>query len=172
MPGPVSRTDTQNEPSFASALIATSPVSVNLMALPTRLIRTCVKRRPSPRPRGQLRCYLDFEREPFVGCQRLQRAANRLGNVLNGIIGQFELELASLDLGEVEHVIDQSQQMSAVSLKALENTQHLLRWFTTCAICHQLGIAQDGIERRAQFVAHIGKKLRFVLASDFELSAL
>src|SRR5215472_13556165 len=62
--------------------------------------------------------------------------------------------------------------MSAVSLKALENTQHLLRWFTICAICHQLGIAQNGIERRAQFVAHIGKKLRFVLASDFELSAL
>src|SRR5215472_293278 len=45
MPGPVSRTDTWNEPLLASALIATSPVSVNLMALPTRLIRTCVKPR-------------------------------------------------------------------------------------------------------------------------------
>ena len=41
MPGPVSRTDTWNEPLFASALMATSPASVNLMALPTRLIRTC-----------------------------------------------------------------------------------------------------------------------------------
>jgi signal transduction histidine kinase len=31
---------------FVSALMATSPASVNLMALPTRLIRTWVKRRP------------------------------------------------------------------------------------------------------------------------------
>src|SRR5271166_193159 len=54
MPGPVSRTDTWNEPLFASALMATSPASVNLMALPTRLIRTCVKRRPSPWPGGKL----------------------------------------------------------------------------------------------------------------------
>src|SRR5262249_5637720 len=52
MPGPVSRTDTWNEPLLASALMATSPASVNLMALPTRLIRTCVNRRPSPRPGG------------------------------------------------------------------------------------------------------------------------
>src|SRR5262249_19024003 len=49
MPGPVSRTDTWNEPLFASALMATSPASVNLMALPTRLISTCVKRRSSAR---------------------------------------------------------------------------------------------------------------------------
>ena len=50
-----SRTDTWNEPLFASALMATSPASVNLMALPTRLIRTCVKRRPSPWPGGKSR---------------------------------------------------------------------------------------------------------------------
>src|SRR5262249_41433019 len=43
-----------NEPLFASALMATSPVSVNLMALPTKLISTCVKRRPSPWPGGTL----------------------------------------------------------------------------------------------------------------------
>src|SRR5262249_14327424 len=53
MPGPVSRTDTKNEPLFASALMATSPPSVNLMALPTRLISTWVKRRPSPWPGGK-----------------------------------------------------------------------------------------------------------------------
>jgi integrase len=33
--------------------MATSPASVNLIALPTRLIRTCVRRRPSPWPGGK-----------------------------------------------------------------------------------------------------------------------
>src|SRR5262249_23479178 len=40
MPGPVSCTATVNEPSAAEALTATSPASVNLMALPTKLSRT------------------------------------------------------------------------------------------------------------------------------------
>src|SRR5215472_16211248 len=95
MPGPVSRTDTKNEPLFASALMATSPVSVNLMALPTRLIRTWVKRRLTAAGR-QLGGHLDLEGELFVGRQRLKCAAHRLGNVLNGVIREFEDELTGL----------------------------------------------------------------------------
>src|SRR5215510_12683604 len=53
MPGPVSHTATVNAPSVASARIATSPLSVNLMALPTRLSSTCESRRPSPCPVGR-----------------------------------------------------------------------------------------------------------------------
>ena len=53
MPGPVSRTATVNEPLAAKALIATSPVSVNLIALPTRLSSTCVSLRSSPRAAGR-----------------------------------------------------------------------------------------------------------------------
>ena len=33
-------------------------------------------------------------------------------------------------------------------------------------------VADDGIERRAQLVAHIGEELRLVLAGDLELAAL
>ena len=35
-----------------------------------------------------------------------------------------------------------------------------------------LGDADDGVERRAQLVAHAGEELRLVLAGDFELAAL
>ena len=49
--------------------------------------------------RGQLRSDLDFEPEFLVGRQRLQRAADGLRDVLNAVIGKFEFELASLDLG-------------------------------------------------------------------------
>src|SRR6266700_6059938 len=53
MPGPVSHTATVNAPFVADARIATSPLSVNLMALPTRLSRTWESRLSSPRPAGR-----------------------------------------------------------------------------------------------------------------------
>ena len=36
----------------------------------------------------------------------------------------------------------------------------------------QLGVAEDGVERRAQLVAHVGEELRLVLARLRELAAL
>src|SRR6516164_1067358 len=76
--------------------------------------------------RRQVRSQLELERELFVGRQRLKRAADRLGNVLNRVIGQFEDELTGFDLGEVQHVIDESEQVSAIGLKAFEYAEHLL----------------------------------------------
>ena len=122
--------------------------------------------------RRQFGSKLDLEGELLVGRQWLQRAADGLGNVLNGVIGEFEHELTGLDLGQIEHVIDESEQMLTVGLKAFEYAKHLLGWLTVSAVRHQFGIAQDGIERRAQLMAHIGEQLRFVLACDFKLAAL
>src|SRR5262245_35841176 len=62
--------------------------------------------------------------------------------------------------------------MSAVGLKALEDAQHFLGWLTVSAVRHQFGVTQDGVERGAQLVAHIGEELRFVLTCHFKLSAL
>src|SRR5262249_37432523 len=123
-------------------------------------------------PSRQFAGKLKLECELLVSRERLQRATDGLGNVLNAVIGQFQYELARLDLGQIEYVVDQSQQMFAVGLKALEDAQHLLRRLAVSAIRHQFRIAQDGIERRAQLMAHIGEKLRLVLARLFELSAL
>jgi hypothetical protein len=51
-------------------------------------------------PWRQLRRKVELERQLLVGRQRLKRAANRLGNVLNAVIGEFENQLAGLDLGD------------------------------------------------------------------------
>src|SRR6516162_10098977 len=64
--------------------------------------------------RRQFGSHLDLERELLVGCQRLKRAADGLGNILNAVLGKLEYELAGLDLGQIEHVIDESEQMLAV----------------------------------------------------------
>src|SRR5262249_13297368 len=52
MQGPVSRTETRNEPLFHCALMANSPVSVTLIAVQRRMVRTWAKRRQSSRPGG------------------------------------------------------------------------------------------------------------------------
>src|SRR5262249_7850680 len=82
---------------------------------------------------------------------------------LNRVIRELQYELAGLDLGQIEHIIDESKQMLAVGLKVFEYAQHLLGWLAVSAVRHQFGIAQDGVERRAQLVAHIGKERGLVL---------
>jgi hypothetical protein len=52
---------------------------------------------PVAMPRRQFGGQIELKREFLVGRQRLKRAADRLGDVLNGIIGQFEHQLASFD---------------------------------------------------------------------------
>src|SRR6516165_1249301 len=62
--------------------------------------------------------------------------------------------------------------MLAVGLKPFEYAKHLLGWLTVSAVRHQFGVAQDGVERRAQLMAHIGQELRLMLARLFKLAAL
>ncbi len=68
----------------------------------------------------------------------------------------IERRPASLDLGHFQHIVDQRQQMFTT---AGDHPQTFLllrseRWIAV----HQLAKAQDGIEGRAQFVAHIGQE--------------
>src|SRR6516165_4438246 len=84
--------------------------------------------------RRQFGSKLELERELLVGRQRLQRAADGLGNVLNAVIGKLENQLAGLDLGQIEHVIDESEQVLAVGLKAFEYAKHFLGWLAVSAI--------------------------------------
>ena len=57
-------------------------------------------------------------------------------------------------------------------LHALQHVAHLRRRLAVDAVEDQLGVAEDGVERRAQLVAHVGEELRLVLARDLELPAL
>ena len=62
--------------------------------------------------------------------------------------------------------------MLAVALNALEHRSHLVGHVTIDVVQDQLGVAEDGVERRAQLVAHVGEELRLVLARFGELAAL
>src|SRR6516164_7294637 len=72
--------------------------------------------------------------------------------------------------GEVENIVDESKQMAASAKDAVERLGVLLQCFRI--LPQHLADADDGVERRAQLMAHVGEKLRLVLACFGKLAAL
>src|SRR5262249_15777363 len=79
---------------------------------------------------------------------------------------------ARLDLGEVEHLVDQSEEVGASAVHAVERLQRLIGAEAGGVRYQHVGEPDDGIERRAQLVADAGDKLRLVLARLVELAVL
>ena len=80
-------------------------------------------------------------------------------DVLERVVRKRERQLTGLDLGEVEHVIDQAKKMLAVGLQAFEHLAHLVRRLAIDVVEDEFGVAEDGVERGAQLVAHVGQEL-------------
>ena len=78
-----------------------------------------------------------------------------------------ELDLAGLELRDVENVADDAEKMLRAGAdvariagiaRAADRAHHLVR--------HHLGEADDGVQRRAQLVAHIGEELGLAAARE------
>src|SRR3984893_9280335 len=99
---------------------------------------------------------------------------NRPGHVLDSghQRERFEVKLHAprLDLGQIENVVDQGEQVPAGSEHAVKRLGILLQRLRI--LPQHLADADDGVEWRAQLVAHVGEELRFVLACFSELAAL
>src|SRR5262249_52880643 len=65
---------------------------------------------------------------------------------------------------------NQPEQMSAVTLNSRQRTANLFRIFAVGIVENELGIADNGIEWRAQLMTHIREELRLVLACLFQLA--
>ncbi len=86
--------------------MATSPCEVNLMALPTRLLMICRNRKGSPTAnRARLLALARSETIVSLGA-RLEQGYDFGQNRLQRKRLVFELQFASLNLGQVENVID------------------------------------------------------------------
>ena len=119
MPMPVSATSKRTRwprrvgsPSVTRTVI--SPSAVNLTALETRLVSICWRRKRSPTTRsGARRSMKARSSSPLPRAllgQQLDGGVDRLGEVELGVL---ELELAGLDLRQVEDVVDDRQQRVA-----------------------------------------------------------
>ena len=95
-----------------------------------------------------------------------------MDDILDRVIGERQRQLPGLDLGKIEDVIDQPEQMLAVALNAGQHPAHFFGRLAVDVVHDQFGIAEDGVHRRAQFVTHIGEELRLVFARFCELPAL
>src|SRR6185436_921182 len=84
----------------------------------------------------------------------------------------LQFHAPSLDLGEIENVVYQGEEMPS----RFQNVVQVFGLFCIDLAEQPLGEdfreADDGIERCAQLVRHVGQKLALVPAGDLELLAL
>ena len=83
-----------------------------------------------------------------------------------------ELHLARLHLREVQDVVDELQQVA----RALEDVAQVLlvlgRDGADLAVVHELGEADDAVERRPQLVGHVGQELALESARLLQAAVL
>ena len=120
----------------------------------------------------KVRLDLDVEVQPLLGRQGFHRADDSMDHVAEGVILERQRQLARFDLGQVEHIVDEIQQMTAALLHPFQHVADRLGHLSVDPIDDELRVAQDRVERGAQLVAHVGEELRLVLAGDLQLPAL
>ena len=77
-----------------------------------------------------------------------------------------------LDLGQVEDAVDQLEQVPAVPEHRLEELALLRIDLADAFGEHQIGEADDGVERGAQLVAHVGEELALEPGGALQLGVL
>src|SRR5262249_18806614 len=129
-----------------------------------------------PQPHGVHRqcaeVLLDFNDEAvLVLLGKLSRGADDLVDQRCELHGLWiEFEFSGLDLRQVEHLVDEAKKVSPSAVHALQRLLRLFRAEARRIFYHHLGQSDDGVERRAQLMAHAGDELRLVLARRLELA--
>ena len=110
------------------------------------------------KPARQLLRRLAHEPQPLLLCAGLEHLGD-LGEQGREIERNgLKLQLAGLDLGKVEDVVDQGQQ----GIAAVPNDAGVFALLLIKRGAHQeIGHAQDGVQGRADLVAHVGQELAF-----------
>ncbi len=111
----------------------------------------------------------DVEPVSAGGRERRNDRAHLLDQRLEIDLFEIEVHLARLDLRQVENVVDQIQQMPPGVADLREVGHELVETFVLGHFLQHLAVADHGIKRGAQLVAHIGEEGRFVLARRFQL---
>ncbi len=91
------------------------------------------------------------------GCRLLTQELDELRQIDRG---EVELELAGLDLGDVEEVVEQAERIEPTLMDVLDIAPvACVADGTEPFLQHQLGEAEDRIERRADLVADLGEEI-------------
>ena len=166
MPMPVSRTPktTTRRPRSSRAVTRTSPCSVNFSALEIRLRRIWATLASSVYSAGKSCAGSNINSTDGCRQQRPQRAAQRAEQAGDSEPHRLDVDLAGLDLGEVEQVVDEFEQAFRRAADIADLPLLFGRQFAVDAVEQQARQRQHRIQRRAEFVAHVGQEARLQLA--------
>ncbi len=112
---------------------------------------------------------LDDQRQALVVRQRLEDAPHVLDERAQRDLLDLRLLLAGLHLGEVEHLVDEREQVLAGPVDRARVLDLLVGEVPACVLGEQARQQQHAVERRAQLVRHVGEELRLVGADGGEL---
>ena len=137
------------------------PLEVNLLALLTRFISAWRTRIWSAYIEPIVSGHFTTISFPFL--LAMASTVWTTSSISVAIWEAFEdkIHLSGLDLGQIENVVDQRQKMAGSTLDAFKRLDLIVAVEFARILLQHLGHADDGIERRAQFVRHVGKKAGF-----------
>ena len=149
------------------------PVSVNLTALASRLRSTCCSRWVSVvivagRPARSRRA----ASSPFSSACGPNACSRSPSTSASTTGAGVDLHPARLDLGEVQDVVDQAQQVRARAVDRAGELDLPRGEVGVRVLGEQPGQQQQRVQRRAQLVAHVRHELGLVLAGLGELLGL
>ncbi len=108
----------------------------------------------------QIWCERGPEHDARALGERLQAAGAILDDLGHVDRGEIELELAGLDLGDVEQVVEKRERVEAALMDVLDIAfVALVADRAEPLLQHQLGEADDRVERRAHLVADLGEEV-------------
>ncbi len=170
MPGPVSATAISTWPSSSRAETSTRPpAGVNLTAFDRRLKTIWRTRRPSALIVISSGSVVSDELDPAAARPFRVHGDRAAQDVRDRHLRELELHPAGLDLGQVEHVVDQREQVRARREHVVDVGELLVVQLAEHLLVQHLGEADDRVQRRAQLVRHRGQEVRLVPARGLQL---
>ena len=157
--------------SAAQATRISPPAGVNLMAFESRLMQH-LTRLLLVGVHGDVAALAGVHVAQPLGVQlRQHERLDAEQDVVHRHARDGELHAPGFELREVQHVVDEPEQMPLAALDALEVLALLGGDRAAHAHLEQLRVAADGVERRAQLVAHHREELALGAVGRFRLAA-
>ncbi len=110
--------------------------------------------------------------EPLVlrGCR--EGLLHVVAELLEGHIAELELDRVRFDLGEVQHVVEELQEIGPRRADDVRVADLALGQIPVGVVLELLGQDEHAVERRPQLVRHVREELGLVLRRDGELLGL
>ena len=172
-PTPVSVTVTTSSSSARSARTSTLPPSgVNLTALDTRLSTHLLEPQLVGVDGVDVVVDLDGQRDAVAGrALAHQRERRTRARCVDAEHRRLEDHLAGLDLGQVEDLVEQLEEVRAGVPDVVDILVLALVELAEHPVEEDLREADDRVQRGAQLVGHAGQELRLVVAGHLQLGA-